>query len=267
MQYSDLKINTISSDDLKYALEAYNESSLSIATEMKDNVEARVDFIEQVAEGKYTLAEAEAELNRMEQEYGNKAFLPGTVVRKPKSQWTKEYLRDLEEDAIAGAGSREFLQYFAEVSAYVNGKRKIIPIAIIVLAIAAAAIGGGILLKKRRDKAKARKAELTRAQYFKDRNISACDIQEYITKLHSDALSDAMKIANKLKNDKLVKSTGIDINISKSGNTIIFTKTKDSEVVQSIMKALRDKYVDELEAGILSIRYNDDKTGLIIEAH
>lgn len=102
---------------------------------MKDNVEARVDFIEQVAEGKYTLSEAEAELNRMEQEYGNKAFLPGTVVRKPKP-WTKEYLRDLEEDAIAGAGSREFLHHFAEVSADVYGRAR---------RRRALAIGGGIL--------------------------------------------------------------------------------------------------------------------------
>lgn len=102
---------------------------------MRDNVKARIDYIKKVAAGKYTLTEAEAELNKLEQEYGDDAFLPGAVVRKPKP-WTKEYLRDLEEDAIAGAGSREFLHHFAEVSADVYGRAR---------RRRALAIGGGIL--------------------------------------------------------------------------------------------------------------------------
>ena len=36
-----------------------------------DNIQARINFVDKVMKGQYSRAEAEAELDRMEQEFGN----------------------------------------------------------------------------------------------------------------------------------------------------------------------------------------------------
>lgn len=91
---------------------------------MEANVRARINFMEKVMAGKYTRAEAEAELDRMEREFGDLAFLPGTVTRKPKP-WTMKHLEELKTAAICGAGSREFFSYMAEVGEEVHRKPRI----------------------------------------------------------------------------------------------------------------------------------------------
>ena len=91
---------------------------------MEAYVQARINFTQKVMAGEYTRTQAEAELDRMEREFGDLAFLPGTVTRKPEP-WTMEYLKELEEAAICGAGSREFLSYMAEVGEKVHRKPQI----------------------------------------------------------------------------------------------------------------------------------------------
>lgn len=56
--------------------------------------------------GQYSRAEAEAELDRMEQEFGERAFTTGKVTRKSKP-WSMEDLKDLERDFM---GQRQLPQ-------------------------------------------------------------------------------------------------------------------------------------------------------------
>ena len=88
-----------------------------------DSIQARIDFVHKVMDGKYSRAEAEAELNRMEQLYGEDAFSIGKVVRKPKP-WTMEDLEELERDFMASASSRKFFEYMAEMSEEVYRKKR-----------------------------------------------------------------------------------------------------------------------------------------------
>ena len=88
-----------------------------------DNIQARINFVDKVMKGQYSRAEAEAELDRMEQEYGKDAFTIGTVTRKPKP-WTMEDLKDLERDFMASASSRKFFEYMAEMSEEVYRKKR-----------------------------------------------------------------------------------------------------------------------------------------------
>lgn len=112
---------------------------------MKDSVNARCNFIRNAMAGNYTVAEAEAELERMEHEYGEQAFLLGTVPRKPRP-WTKKDLNDLEKEVIAGAGSREMLSYMAEMGAEVRQnerrKKKVKIIGMIAVIVALIAVVG-----------------------------------------------------------------------------------------------------------------------------
>lgn len=84
---------------------------------------ARVAFARKVKNGEYTLAQAEEELDRMEARYGEEAFLSGSVIRK-EPPWTMEDLESLDREVTAGAGSREFLHYMAEVSDAVYSKKR-----------------------------------------------------------------------------------------------------------------------------------------------
>ena len=88
-----------------------------------DDIQARINFVHKVMDGQYSRAEAEAELDRMEQEYGKDAFTIGTVTRKPKP-WTMEDLKDLERDFMASASSRKFFEYMAEMSEEVYRKKR-----------------------------------------------------------------------------------------------------------------------------------------------
>lgn len=89
---------------------------------MSESSRARIDFANKVKNGEYTFTQAEAELDRMGECYGENAFLAGNVTRKDPP-WTMEDLDDLYMEAIAGAGSREFFNYMAEVSDVVYSKK------------------------------------------------------------------------------------------------------------------------------------------------
>lgn len=88
-----------------------------------DNIQARIDFVHKVMDGQYTYAEAKAELDRMEQVYGENAFSVGKVIRKPKP-WTMKDLEDLHLDFMSSASSRDFFDYMAEMSEEVYRKKR-----------------------------------------------------------------------------------------------------------------------------------------------
>lgn len=88
-----------------------------------DNIQARINFVDKVMKGQYSHAEAAAELDRMEQEFGERAFTTGKVTRKPKP-WSMEDLKDLERDFMASASSRKFFEYMAEMSEEVYRKKR-----------------------------------------------------------------------------------------------------------------------------------------------
>ena len=81
---------------------------------MRERPKARLEFIQKAMDGEFTPAQAKAELDRMEAKYGKLIFTPGKAPRKPRP-WTKQDLEGLWQKAICGAGSRDFLEYMAEM--------------------------------------------------------------------------------------------------------------------------------------------------------
>lgn len=108
---------------------------------MNESSNARVAFARKVRNGEYTLAQAEAELDRIEARYGEDAFLAGSVTRK-EPPWTMEDLEGLNMKVTAGAGSRELLHYMAEVSDAVYSQKRRVKM----LAIAGGIVAAAILL-------------------------------------------------------------------------------------------------------------------------
>lgn len=112
---------------------------------MESNTRTRTDseyysellhFHQQIYHKKYTPAQAEREINRLEKVYGRKlrhyAFQP-----RPKEQWTQAYLDSLHEQAVAAANSREFFLHMAEVATCLKRRH---------FAKIAVCIGGGVVL-------------------------------------------------------------------------------------------------------------------------
>ena len=81
---------------------------------MKDRTTAKLDYIKSAMNGAFSPDQAKAELDRMEKQYGELVFLPGRAKKKPRP-WTKNDLDGLWKEAVAGAGSRDFLEYMAEM--------------------------------------------------------------------------------------------------------------------------------------------------------
>ena len=115
---------------------------------MRDRTQAKLDFIHKAMEGTYTAEQAQAELDQMEREFGDLAFLPGKVTKTPRP-WTRADLEDLRLEAAAGAGSRDFFAYLAEMGEEVNRterrKRKIRIFAIIAAVVAVAAVIAAVI--------------------------------------------------------------------------------------------------------------------------
>lgn len=51
---------------------------------MRDRTQAKLNFIHKAMNGEYTADQAKAELDEMEREFGDQAFLPGKVAKKPR---------------------------------------------------------------------------------------------------------------------------------------------------------------------------------------
>lgn len=58
--------------------------------------------------------DVEKEVRKLEEEFGEDAFLPYRLKKKDKP-WTASYFNELKELSIAGAASKEFILHFAEV--------------------------------------------------------------------------------------------------------------------------------------------------------
>lgn len=108
-----------------------------------DAITARINYMDKIMKGLYTKEEADQELDRIAQEYGESAFLPGKAPKREKP-WTMEDLQFLRNYAV-GDPSRELLSYMAEVSEYVFRKQRIRRI-IVLGGIAAAVIVAGIVV-------------------------------------------------------------------------------------------------------------------------
>ena len=110
---------------------------------MRDRTQAKLNFIHKAMNGEYTADQAKAELDEMEREFGDQAFLPGKGAKKPRP-WTRADLEDLRLEAASGAGSRDFFIYLAEmgeeVSRMERRKRTTKIVAIIAAVVAAGAI-------------------------------------------------------------------------------------------------------------------------------
>ena len=124
-----LNVDEINSQcgQLQKALDSLNASMDSlehaIQSETHPRVKIRLNFIRNARAGKYTPAQAKVELDQMEKQYGELVFTPGKANKKPRP-WTKSDLDDLWKEAIAGAGSRDFLEHMAEVGYAVNKNNK-----------------------------------------------------------------------------------------------------------------------------------------------
>lgn len=90
---------------------------------MREYTQARLDFIDKAIDGVYSPSQAKAELERLHQKYGDNVFLPDSIVRKPRP-WTRADLKKLELEASAGAGSKDFLFYLAEMGYEVNRQER-----------------------------------------------------------------------------------------------------------------------------------------------
>ena len=90
---------------------------------MNENIQARMKFIQEAIAGSLSPEQAKERLDQFQQEFGEDAFLPGKVTKKPQP-WDQTYLNELEMEAVSGAASREFLMHLAEVGAFVKRDTK-----------------------------------------------------------------------------------------------------------------------------------------------
>jgi hypothetical protein len=73
--------------------------------------------------GKYDRNKVQEEIDRIEQKYGKSSFISYHPIRK-EPPYTKKDLTDLEIESAAGACSKDFYLYMAEVSEYVHNNKK-----------------------------------------------------------------------------------------------------------------------------------------------
>lgn len=87
-------------------------------------MDERIILIQKIFSQNITQEEVLNELNRIEKQYGENAFVPFSF-QPEKKPWTNKYLNKLENLSISGASSKEFILHIAEVKQELH-KRKII---------------------------------------------------------------------------------------------------------------------------------------------
>ena len=90
---------------------------------MREILQMRTEYVDKVMTGKYNKKQAEEELQKMEKKFGDGAFTSFIETRKSKP-WDIEHLKELETMFIAGAASREFFEYMAEVAEDIYNERR-----------------------------------------------------------------------------------------------------------------------------------------------
>lgn len=110
---------------------------------MSNEINERIELVNKIVSGKLSRADAEAELDHLQSRYGKDAFLPYSTTRKEKP-WDMAYLHELHHTFVAGAASREYISYMAEVSEYVYRRERMKRVAIAagvgIIAVAAIAV-------------------------------------------------------------------------------------------------------------------------------
>ena len=116
-------------DSLNSSMNSLNNSSTNETNNMRDVTMDRLNLMDRFSAGKYNSVQADAELNRMERQYGELAFLPDDI-EYPSKPWTIDTLKYLVLQGATGAGSRKYLKILAEVGYAVNrnNKHKIVDI-------------------------------------------------------------------------------------------------------------------------------------------
>ena len=113
-------------DQLQKALDSLSllmDSLINITNTPKDATKDRLNFIDNAIAGKYNPMQAQAELDRLKRQYGDSAFLPGSIKYSPRP-WTIQTLTDLILDVSLGNSSEEVLKLLADVGYTVNKNNK-----------------------------------------------------------------------------------------------------------------------------------------------
>lgn len=86
-------------------------------------VNEHINLTNKILAGELSKEDVKLEIDRMENEYGESAFNLYKVSKKD-APWTQRDLDDLEVQSAAGALSKDFYLYMAEVSDFVHRKNK-----------------------------------------------------------------------------------------------------------------------------------------------
>lgn len=113
--------------------------------------EEGLELVFKILRGEIGKAEVAKEIERISEQYGDDCFNSYEVKRQPKP-WTRKSLEELEILNAAGAASKEFLLYMAEVADKVYARESNIKKAkkiILATILGASAVGAGVLVAKK----------------------------------------------------------------------------------------------------------------------
>lgn len=89
---------------------------------MMTAAKARSELVLAIISGKTSEKDFNKQVKDLKDKYGEDAFCSYTFEKQSKP-WTKEYYKELETQAIYGAGSEEFIRHLYEVKCSVEEKR------------------------------------------------------------------------------------------------------------------------------------------------
>lgn len=90
---------------------------------MSDALEERIALIEKIMHGQINKREVQKEIKRLVEIYGSEVF-PKFKFQQKERPWDEEYLEELRNLCMSGAGSSEFLIHLAEVKDSVSASSR-----------------------------------------------------------------------------------------------------------------------------------------------
>lgn len=87
-------------------------------------VDKRIELIEQILNDKINVKDVYKEIKKMEEVYGEEAFIKTNYVER-KKPWSNEYYKELRQLANSGASSKEFIIHLALVKDDLKKKKYI----------------------------------------------------------------------------------------------------------------------------------------------
>lgn len=111
---------------------------------MKSASEARSELVMDIISGNVSRKELSEKIAYLENRYGEEAFTAYSLSKKSRP-WDEDYYKKMEKQAVAGAGSKDFILHLYEVREEVKKKKnsgnvKKIVIAVCMVVIIAAII-------------------------------------------------------------------------------------------------------------------------------